>query len=519
MHPFVAALSLSALLVAAGGALSLVGTGGASADHGDGHHEARHSSGAGHNAGAHPYAGGEGTVPTLMDALTKLDRRSRIVIEGDAGFNPANGVRAGSGSFDDPFVISGWYVDVVYIHDTSAAFEIKDSYVSDIMILDWTGPGGYVHHNHISNLRTNRNVERVGDPSATVIEDNLIVRVEELRHFDGIVRNNTIGREPTLGLSLPLGPSVVLNIAGLNGAGIHDNLVWGGVDMKIHGHHHSDATGAHSHNHGQPDDVQGEDHVEAAARESEDQDARPQPRVENHQVRYVDFLFYNNTIRDTGFGLRYNDLAHAGDDRTATSEQEPALEMPHVHHTRVTLANNVIQGATLRVASLNAADERHLPGQTGELVLRGNRIVETAAGSGIVVHDVADARVLVEGNSVARGGNSLQLGQNGILLKRFANSTVHLRENDIGAYRYGIRASEFDANTTWSAEANDAPASEYPVYWDDSVPNPPAQAEGRAHDEGHEHGGDGAGADADPLIKVARRSEVPDLAPLINARP
>ena len=469
MHPYVATLGLSTLLVLAGTALSTIG-GHADPEAGSlDAHAAMRASG-GHGTGAHDYRGGTGKMPGTEVAFSELERRSRIVIERNDDFNPSNGVRSGNGTFDSPFVISGWVVDTLYIHDTTAAFEIKENYIGDILILDWTGAGGYVHHNKIENLRTNRNVARTGDPSASVIENNAITRVEELRHFDGIVRNNTIGREPLLGL-LDLGPDVVLNIAGLNGAGIHDNLIHGGVDMKIHGHHHSDATGAHSHNHGKPDAAQTEGHTE------------------DHQTRYVDFLFHNNTIRDTGFGLRYNDLNHAGDDRTATSEEEPDLEMPHVHFTRVTLADNVIEGATLRVAILNSADERHLPGQRGELRILDNKIVKPTAGDGLVVQDVFDARVLIEGNRVERG--DLQLtGSSAILLHHFTNATVELRDNWLGAYKYGIRASQFDANTTWSAEGNDAPGVDYPVYWDASVANPPE--EGASH-EGHQHpGGDAA---------------------------
>lgn len=482
MHPYVATVALSALLVLAGSALSAFdGAAEPAATHAGEHGATPTSrSGHGHGAGAHPWEGGKGTTPSGPAILAGLDRRSSIVIESDDGFNPANGVRSGTGSFDDPFVISGWYVGTIYIHDTTAAFEIKENYVGDILILDWTGAGGYVHHNVIHNLRTNRNVERVGDPSATVIERNEIHRVEELRHFDGILRHNTIGQEPILGL-VSLGPAVVLNIAGLNGAGIHDNLVLGGVDMKIHGHHHSDRTGAHSHNHGRADEAQAED-PDAPADASSRQSAVA--HVEDHQTRYVDFLFANNTIRDAGFGLRYNDLNHAGDDRTATSEQEPDLEKPHVHHTRVTIAHNAIEGATLRVATLNAPDERHLPGQTGELRILGNKVIDPSAGDGLVVQDVADARVLVEGNRVERGDVQLS-GSSGILLQRFRNASVEVGGNWLGAYRYGIRASDFDANTTWSARGNSATATEYPVYWDDSVANPP---EGSKTPASHEHG-------------------------------
>lgn len=483
MRSSVATLLISGLLVLAGAAFSFVG---ASSDDGSDDTHAAHEEpmgGHGGHAGAHPWSGGTGKIPEDRSAL---EQRGSIFIEDDDGFNPANGVRSGKGTFDDPYVIRGWSVDQVYVHDTTKAFEIKENVISDILILDWTGQGGYVHHNEINNLRTNRNVERTGDPTAAVIESNHILRVEELRHFDGIVANNTIGREPLLKL-VDLGPDVVLNIAGLNGAGIHDNLILGGVDMKIHGHHHSDAAGAHSHNHAEADAAQKEDHME------------------NHQVRYVDFLFYNNTIRDDGFGLRYNDLNHAGDDRTATSEQEPDLEKPHVHHTRVAIVNNVIDGAALEVAVLNAEDERHLPGETAELVIAKNRILKPQAGDGIFVHDVRDARVLVQENRVEKGPGILGLGVaqskgSAILLHGFRNASVELLDNWLDAYTYGIRASSFDENTTWTVGPNEDAGAQYPVYWDDSVVNAPAGDGAQAHEE-HEHGHAQEPAAPTPLLR------------------
>lgn len=418
-----------------------------------------------HGAGAHPWQGGTGTIPTLADAMLKLERRGSIIITDDAAFNPANGVRSGSGTYEDPFVISGWYVDQILIADTSLAFEIKDSYVADILVLDWTGQGGYVHHNHVQNLRTNRNVERTGDPSATVIEKNLILRVEELRHFDGEVRHNTIGKEGVV--PLVGGQAVAFNIAGLNGAGIHDNLVFGGVDMKIHGHHHTDKPGVSSHNHGKADESQSEAHDE------------------DHQLRYVDFHFYRNHIVDDKFGMRYNDLAHAGDDRQATSEQEPMLEKPHVHHTRITIQDNVIEGATLRVAAVNSLDERHLAGETATISIVGNKIVKPVLGDGVILQDVRNATVLIEGNVVEKPDVQLTVSS-AILLTRFWNSTVLVTGNDVGAWEYGVRAHEFDAATNWTVADNRAAGSDHPVYWDDSVANPPGGASG-AH-AGHEHG-------------------------------
>jgi hypothetical protein len=417
--------------------------------------------------GPHDWHGGTGTIPTLADALTKLERRSAIVIGSDKAFNPANGVRGGSGTFADPYQITGWYVDTILVKDTTKAFEIKDSYVGNL-ILDWTAQGGYVHHDHFENMRTNRNVQRTGAPSATVIENNEILRVEELRHFDGEVRNNTIG-QPDAALRL-LAPDVAFNIAGLNGAGIHDNQIFGGVDMKIHGHHHSDTPGRASHNH--------------AA--THDNDTYADGTKPDHQVRYVDFEFYANRVVDDRFGMRYNDLNHKGDDREATSEQNPDLEKPHVHHTTIRVHDNVIEGATLRVATVNAPDERHLAGETATLEIFNNSIVKPVAGDGITVQDVRDAAVLIHGNHVEKGPLQLS-GTAAISLLRFKNSTVAVMGNDLGAYEHGVQAHDFDGNTTWSVADNQAPGVAYPVYYDSTVKNAPNEGASGAREE-HDHG-------------------------------
>lgn len=421
-------------------------------------------------SGAHDWHGGAGAVPTLVDALTKLERRDSIVILEDKGFNPANGVRGGHGTFDDPFVISGWYVDTVLIKDTSKAWVFTGNYVSGILVSDWTGQGGYVHHNHLENMRTNRNVARTGAPSATVFENNEIRRVEQLRHFDGELRNNTIGQpDPLLRLTQT---GVVLDIAGLNGAGIHDNQIFGGVDMKIHGHHHADAPGRASHNHGTG-------HANDTYADGEKPD---------HQVRYVDFEFYGNRLVDDKFGLRYNDLNHAGDDRQATSEQNADLELPHIHHTTIRIHDNVLEGATLRVATVNAPDERHLAGETATLEVYNNTIAKPLAGNGLQIQDVRDATVIVHHNHVAK--SPMQSGATAaISLLRFKNSTVMVMDNELGPYTYGVQAHDFDNRTRWSVEGNAAPGVLTPVYWDGSVQNPPEDGAGHnvTHEE-HEHG-------------------------------
>ncbi|MEA3200437.1 MAG: hypothetical protein QOE90_1865 [Thermoplasmata archaeon] len=430
--------------------------------------------------GAYDWHGGTGTIPTLADSLTKLERRDNIVIQGDKAFNPANGVRGGHGTFEDPYVISGWSVDTVLIKDTSKAWVFEGNYVSGIFISDWTGQGGYVHHDHLENMRTNRNVARTGAASATVFENDEIMRVEQLRHFDGELRNNTIGQpDPILRLAQP---DVILDIAGLNGAGIHDNQVFGGVDMKIHGHHHSDAPGLPSHNHGQG-------HLN---------DTDPGGVKEDHQVRYVDFEFYGNHLVDDKFGLRYNDLNHAGDDRQATSEQNPALDLPHVHHTTIRIHDNLIEGATLRVATVNAPDDHHLPGESAMLDVYNNTVAKPAAGDGIQIQDVRDATVMIHGNHVQKGLGQTS-AQAAIGLLRFKNSTVIVRDNDLGAYTYGVQASQFDNRTHWSVEQNAAPGVLTPVFWDSSVQNPPDDGEGNNMTMEHGHGQDFGYPDLPPL--------------------
>lgn len=437
-----------------------------------------------HDHASHVHKAPEGTIPTTGQALTDLDRHGDILIRSDLDWTPAAGIRSGTGAPDDPFVISGLNVDRVLIADTTKCFEIKENYVADILILDWTGPCGLVHSNHLANFRTNRNVERTGDPTGAMITKNEILRVEELRHFDGGLVDNVIGRADLAALPVGLGQGVVLNIAGLNGADISRNAIYGGVDMKIHGHHHSDADGRHSHNHGQADAQQNE------------------TVLEKHNVRYVNFLFQDNTILDKGFGLRYNDLNHAGDDRTATSEQEPTLENPHEHFTSVKIVNNVIEGRGLRVSVFNAPDERHL-GSVGTLLLAGNTLREPAAGSAVTIQDVRGGTVIVSGNTVTRGDDvldSLGLGGAGVTLQRFENSTVRVEGNTLPGYDYGVVARDFDALTTWWVAGNVAPDAESEAYWDSSVPNAPNSGAGgaeSAHEhEGHDHGGDEAAASA-----------------------
>src|ERR1041384_7111869 len=112
----------------------------------------------------------------------------------DRVFNPKNGVRDGSGTLADPYVISGYYVTGdLYLQDTDACFLITGNYISGQLSLNWNGQCVWVHHNFIGDLRVNENVKRTGDDTGGLIEDNQIAYVGQIRHYDGEVRNNVIG--------------------------------------------------------------------------------------------------------------------------------------------------------------------------------------------------------------------------------------------------------------------------------------------------------------------------------------
>ena len=71
----------------------------------------------------------QGTVPSAEDAKA-LEEVSSLQILEDKGFNPSNGVRSGTGTLADPYVISGYYVTGdLYFGDTDACFLVTDNYI------------------------------------------------------------------------------------------------------------------------------------------------------------------------------------------------------------------------------------------------------------------------------------------------------------------------------------------------------------------------------------------------------
>jgi len=108
--------------------------------------------------GAKTYFTCSGTDPTaiVLDALTSSNPHAPIFIDGNSGFTAENGVTGGTGTSDDPYMISGWTIQAqdygIEIADTTVYFTITNVTIS------WGGDGivlssiqnGVVQNSHIS---------------------------------------------------------------------------------------------------------------------------------------------------------------------------------------------------------------------------------------------------------------------------------------------------------------------------------------------------------------------------------
>src|SRR5439155_16580455 len=88
-----------------------------------------------------------------------------------------------------------------------------------------------------------QNVARTGMPTNGVMTHNQFGVVSQLRHWDGLFAYNEVGDKNNLG-------SQAVNFDGFNGAHFVHNTIYGYVDARLHGHHHSSGWGEPSHNHG-----------------------------------------------------------------------------------------------------------------------------------------------------------------------------------------------------------------------------------------------------------------------------
>lgn len=407
-------------------------------------------------------------VPASAAATEGKQPHGSIYIDEAADFNPANGVRSGSGTAQDPFVISDWTVNTVSIRDTDAYVSIHDNEIQRL-VLDWVGDRVDVQNNDISDLRVNQNVRRTGEATNGVIANNTFDVVGQLRHFDGDFSYNVVGDPQTL-LEWPWYRAV--NFDGFNGARFHHNTIYGYMDARLHGHHHGSGWRQASHYHG------GTEHSGGA--------------VVDHSKRYHEVFITDNKIYSTdGYALRYTDSGHSINDRTAASETDPSLKGPHVHYTRIRILANELVGSGLKIDIFNADDEYHAGTARGLLAIRDNRVVierdPTAlfrSYDGIDIARAKDVTMQITGNSVRGLERSsedvtglqrrMELGD-GIVLRDVDLARIFLADNEVGHARYGIRASRFTETVVWSIDGLQTTDVEMPVYYDSTVKNRPGQ--------------------------------------------
>jgi hypothetical protein len=398
--------------------------------------------------------------------------RADIFISKDREFNPANGVRSGSGTMSDPYVISGWNVNQLYIADTSKAVVIRDNVVTGTLILNWNGPSMTLVHNQIGDLRVNQNVRRTGEPTSGYIAHNVFGIVGQLRHFDGVFEHNLVkGSDDVFAqLTAPFNQQAV-QFDGFNGSHFRDNEIYGWVEARLHGHHHSSGYGETSHYHG--DDMahhhgmEGMDHTDRW-----------------HQV----FITGNEIHVDGTWALVYTDTNHAANDRTAASEENKELNAPHVHHTRVFMHDNKLIGGGLYVDVFNADDENHLGTARGLMDIRNNEITLTRSTTampwdqldGISVVRAKDVTLNIVGNTVVAEATEDRspledqyLTDAGITLQTIRDADIFIRDNAVTNPFYGVRASDMTKNVNWTIAGLKTQAVTYPVYYDNSVANQP----------------------------------------------
>jgi hypothetical protein len=398
--------------------------------------------------------------------------RADIFISKDTEFNPANGVRSGSGTASDPFVISGWNVSQMYVADTSKYLVIRDNVVTNALILNWNGPGVTLVHNQIGDLRVNQNVKRTGDATSGYMAHNVFGIVGQLRHFDGIFEHNVVkGSDDVFATITAPFNSQAVQFDGFNGSHFRDNEIYGWVEVRLHGHHHGSGYGDASHYHGS-------DH--ANHHDMADMD---------HSDRWHQVFVTGNEIHvDSGWALVYTDTAHSANDRTAASEDNEALNQKHVHHTRVYLHDNTLIGGGLYVDVFNADDENHLGTRRGLVDIRNNKISLTKSttampweqADGISVWQAKDVTLNIVGNTVAAEATEQSSAlddqfksDTGVLLQAIRDADIFIRDNLVTSFFYGVRGSDMSKDVNWTIEGLKAESVTYPVYYDNSVKNQP----------------------------------------------
>lgn len=408
-------------------------------------------------------------VPAGAQVVVSEERESRrdIRINSDAGFTPENGIRTGSGTARDPYVISGWQINNITIADTGKHLVVRDNTINGTLRLNWNGDRLTVVNNEIGDLRVNENVKRTGGPTSGRIANNKIGVVGQLRHWDGVFEKNVVGSAGSM--NAPFFSNRAVNFDGFNGARFRNNKIFGYVDVRLHGHHHGSGFGeGNSHDHS----LMGAEYGE---------------NMMDHSKRYHQVWVTNNTIHaaDERYALRYYDQAHAANDRTANSEPNPELNKPHTHFTRVHLNNNVLEGG-IAVDIFNAKDELHKEYAYGTVEVKNNEIslkreaLDTfETRTGIDVYNVRFLTLKVIGNEIRAdfSGDPTEAvfssGEAGIRLRNVERGDLLLESNSVYDMHYGIYASQMTENVRWWVMGLQTGNVEKDVHWDSSVKNEP----------------------------------------------
>ena len=403
-------------------------------------------------------------------AEEELKDHGNITITSDEHFDAAHGVVSGSGTPRDPFVISGWRISRLNLADTSKAVLIQGNEITSQLVLNWNGPNVTVVDNKIGDLRVNQNVKRTGAATGGLIANNRFRIVGQLRHFDGIFEHNVVN--PGEDMFDPIfGPIEAVQFDGFNGAIFRENTLYGPLDVKLHGHHHGSDYGDSSHHH------------------SHGAHSTDMPETD-HSKRYHEVFVYDNTIHSTGpYALRYTDTNHAGDDRTAPSEQNEALNKPHRHWTRVHLTGNRLIGSGLYVDIFNADDRNHTGTERGFVHIGDNVITLEQpdtdlldARYGIQVWDARDLELQITGNKIVseiEDDVTTPSWQRtaGIYLQELDDSDVFVSDNDVSNTWFGVRATSFSESVEWWVTGLQTNNVEEAVYYDQSVSNKPRRGQ------------------------------------------
>ncbi len=428
----------------------------------------------------HPFTDFAGTTPTNDDA-DSLRQVGNMVLNSDTKLREAweMGLISGFGTVEAPYVIEQLHVaGSLILANTTKVVVIREVLVDNQLKLNYVGDLVHVHHVRATDLRVNENQVRTGLNTGGLWHDNAFAVVGQIRHFIGEFRENTVGPRPLTQLEQvksdtglePVAPGRVFNFDGFHGADVHHNEFIGRVDIKLHGHNHGDCFTCGAHDHAASPEDMAAMHMHMHPEPSLEQQAAGMPT--HHSVRYHSVRFADNLITVSGEvnALVFADNNHAGDDKTANSEPNDALNDNHQHYMDVTLENNVLNGGGIKIQNMVPEDEAHPLESTGvyrvvdnQITIPYNRNVEAGTISGFAMDRTDGARLVAAGNDIqfvafsgipAATANCLVLACDGptrlgmVSSRSFTGEVTFLdnvvRDADVGVKVTSLEAARFD---------------------------------------------------------------------------